>query len=317
MNTNHDTQPATATRWHDEESFGRIVMAGRDAAALLQRLTTNDVVALQHMQGLQTVLTTPIGRIIDVLHVLRVDDVLWILTSLAQGPGIYSHLKKNIFFNDHVTLTPAARSHQQFAVYGPDATALVAQHFAVPPTLARWHGAAHRNGIAHGWCSPIAPLNGGGWRIVVPQGSADPIVASLESLPSDELNCWQIEAGVPAFGHELSTEFIPLEAGLEEAISFNKGCYVGQEIIARMESRGRRAKQLQRIRLTTLVSAPAPLTTADGRDAGVVTRVVDSPRYGVIGMAYIKTAMTADVPLYCGTTPVTRIVETRQEVASE
>ena len=61
MNTDHDTHPATATCWHDEESFGRIVMAGRDAAALLQRLTTNDVVALQHMQGLQTVLTTPIG----------------------------------------------------------------------------------------------------------------------------------------------------------------------------------------------------------------------------------------------------------------
>lgn len=314
MNTAHTTP---MTMWHNEDSFGRMLMAGRDAAALLQRLTTNDVVALQQLHGQQTVLTTPIGRIIDLLHVVRIEDVVWVITSADQGPSIYSHIKKNIFFNDQVTLTPAARTHQQFAIYGGDATALVAQHFALPPVLARWHVAPHRNGIAHGWCSPIAPLHGAGWRVVVPQGQADVITSALPALSADQLNQWQIEAGVAAFGHELSTEYIPLEAGLEDAISFNKGCYVGQEIIARMESRGRRAKQLQRITLATLVDAPAALRTADGRDAGVVTRVAVSPRFGIIGLAYIKTAVADDVPLFCDTTPVTRVTDSWQEVANE
>ena len=75
---------------YDEDSYGRIIMTGRDSASLLQRLTTNDVLALQPTQGLQTVLTTPIGRIIDVLHVVRVGDALWVLTSPGQGPATTS-----------------------------------------------------------------------------------------------------------------------------------------------------------------------------------------------------------------------------------
>lgn len=94
MNTAHTT---TMAMWHNEDSFGRMLMAGRDAAALLQRLTTNDVVALQQLHGQQTVLTTPIGRIIDLLHVVRIEDVVWVITSADQGPSIYSHIKKNIF----------------------------------------------------------------------------------------------------------------------------------------------------------------------------------------------------------------------------
>ena len=309
LNVRVSTQP----KWHDEATHGRIIMTGRDAAALLQRLTTNDVLALQDAQGLQTVLTTPIGRIIDVLHVVRMGDALWVMTSANQGPTVYSHIKKNIFFNDQVTLTPAARTHQQFAVYGAAASEVIAAHFAVQSAPERFHGYQHRQGLAAGWCSPIVPLHGAGWRVIVPEGQAHSIIDSLVALDSAELDCWQIEAGEPAFGHELSTEYIPLEAGLEHAISFKKGCYVGQEIIARMESRGRRAKQLRRVRLSALVHAPAPITTNDGRDAGVLTRAVMSPDYGAIGLAYLKTAIGDDVPLVCASAHVTRVDDAWQE----
>lgn len=310
MNAPQDLDQVAAMRY-DEHAYGRIMMTGRDAAALLQRLTSNDVLALQDGHGLQTVLTTPIGRIIDVLHVARIGDVLWVMTSRDQGPLVYSHLKKNIFFNDHVTLTPAARSHQQWALYGAAATTHIMEYFAMSTVPPRWYVHVHPAGIAHGWCSPITPLHDGGWRVVLPSDSVSPFVHTCLPMSDADLDCWQIEAGVPAFGHELSTEYIPLEAGLEDAISFNKGCYVGQEIIARMESRGRRAKQLRRIRLSALIPTPAPLVTADGRDAGMVTRVVDSPRHGVIGLAYIKTAIADDVPLVCAHAQVERIVDSK------
>lgn len=316
MNTDFDVLN-TPTMWHDETTYGRIIMAGRDAAALLQRLTSNDVLALQDGQGLQTVLTTPIGRIIDVLHVVRIADVLWVITSRDQGPAVYSHLKKNIFFNDHVTLTPAARTHQQFAVYGPQAQAVVAAYMGSELQSNRWHAYVHPHGVSHGWCAPIAPLHGDGWRIVVPDGHAAALTAPLAQLTDAEFQCWQIEAGEPAFGYELSTEYIPLEAGLEHAISFNKGCYVGQEIIARMESRGRRAKQLQRVRVSAVINTPAPLVTSDGRDAGILTRVVVSPRYGVIGLAYIKTSVAGADVLQSGDVTVVRCDESWQEVVHE
>ena len=74
-----------------------------------------------------------------------------------------------------------------------------------------------------------------------------------------------------------------------DAISFNKGCYVGQEIIARMESRHRLAKQLMGLRLTGMVE-PGGKLQRDGKEAGDLTSVVDSPRYGPIGLAYVRTA---------------------------
>jgi len=301
---------------YDEETYGRIIMTGRDSAALLQRLTTNDVLALQPNQGLQTVLTTPIGRIIDLLHVVKMGDALWVLTSPGQGPAVYSHLKKNIFFNDHITLTPAARSHRQVALYGVGATAFIAQLSGYDVSMvAQWHATGFDVAGADVLATAIAPLAGGGWRLLIPvAGVAACGLAGLPTLSDSMLNQWQVEAALPAYGHELSTDFIPLEAGLEQAISFKKGCYVGQEIIARMESRGRRAKQLSRVRLTALVATPAALTTDAGRDAGVVTRVVDSPRYGIIGLAYLKTQIDASEPLCVGEVTVQRCDDAWQGV---
>lgn len=304
------------THCYDEESYGRIIMTGRDSAALLQRLTTNDVLALQPNQGLQTVLTTPIGRIIDVLHVIRVGDALWVLTSPNQGAAVYAHIKKNIFFNDQISLTPAARSYRQFAIYGSGATAFVSQLSGRDVTaVAQWQAVVFAIAGVDIIATSIAPLAGGGWRLLIPSDALSACALTMLPVASEVLlNQWQIEAFVPAYGHELSTDYIPLEAGLEQAISFKKGCYVGQEIIARMESRGRRAKQLSRVRLTALVTTPALLTTLAGRDAGVVTRVVDSPHYGVIGLAYLKTQIDISEPLCVGDVAVQRCDDAWQGV---
>ena len=300
----------------DVSHMGEFVLKGSDALDLIQRLTTNDVLALQPNQGIQTVLTTPIGRIIDVLHVVRVGDALWVLTSPGQGPAVYSHLKKNIFFNDHITLTPAARSHRQVAIYGSGATTFVSQLSGHDVTaIPQWQATVFAVADAEVIATPIAPLAGGGWRLLIP---TDAVAAcgldGLSPVSAAELNLWQVESFVPAYGHELSTDYIPLEAGLEQAISFNKGCYVGQEIIARMESRGRRAKQLSRVRLASLVTTPAAITTDAGRDAGVLTRVIDSPRYGIIGLAYLKTQIDASEPLCVGDVTVLRCDDAWQGV---
>ncbi|HZG67647.1 MAG TPA: folate-binding protein YgfZ, partial [Herpetosiphonaceae bacterium] len=99
----------------------------------------------------------------------------------------------------------------------------------------------------------------------------------------------RVEQGHAAFGHELSLEYIPLETRLTDAVSFTKGCYVGQEIIARMESRNRLAKQLMGLRLARPVAASDKLSR-EGKEAGDLTSVVESPRYGPIGLAYVRTA---------------------------
>src|SRR3954451_17647371 len=111
----------------DERTAGRLFMRGKDRAALLQRLSTNDIARLQPGQGARTVLTTPIGRIIDVLTVHVLEDALLIVSSPGQGGPVWAHLKKNIFFNDQVALEAAGRSHGQLALYGSAAAALLEQ----------------------------------------------------------------------------------------------------------------------------------------------------------------------------------------------
>src|SRR5215213_4978228 len=110
----------------DEASAGRVYMRGKDRVALLQRLSSNDIARLRPGQGARTVLTTPIGRIIDVLTVHVLEDALLIVSSPGQGGPVWAHLKKNIFFNDQVTLEAAGRTHGQLALYGPGAAGVLA-----------------------------------------------------------------------------------------------------------------------------------------------------------------------------------------------
>lgn len=278
----------------DERAAGRIFMRGRDRAALLHRLSTNDIERLKPNEGTLTVLTTPIGRIIDVLTVHALDDALLIITSPDQGPPVFRHLRQNIFFNDQATLEPAGRTHAQIAVYGPQAARVLAEL-----TGAEIHLPLH--GITTATLAGVSllmarrkPIGGDSFTLYLPSDGYDAVHAALRgagaaTLDAETHDVLRVEQGYGAFGRELSQEYIPLETGLLDAVSFTKGCYVGQEIIARMESRGRLAKRLCGLRLSQPVVAPAKLQ-ADGKDAGDLTSAVVSPRFGPIALAYVRTA---------------------------
>jgi aminomethyltransferase len=321
--TNIDTPPAyhaalEGAALYDESGAGRIFMRGRDRAALLHRLSTNDIERLRPGQGARTVLTTPIGRIIDVLTVHMLEDALLIVSSPGQGGQVWAHLKKNIFFNDQVTLAAAGRSHGQLALYGPAAAALLEQVSGV---------ALHELRPQHTITIDLAggpvlvarrePIGGVSWTLYPPAEQLDGVRDALTDagavpLDADTFNVLRVERGYGAFGRELSQEYIPLETGLLDAVSFTKGCYVGQEIIARMESRGRLAKVLRGLKLMTndegrktndgegdpLVfgrsSLVAPLKLeVDSKESGDLTSVVVSPRFGPIALAYVRSAHAA------------------------
>ena len=276
----------------DERTAGRIFMRGRDRAALLHRLSTNDIERLKPGEGTLTVLTTPIGRIIDLLTVHALDDALLIVTSPDQGPPVFGHLRRNIFFNDQVTLEAAGRTHAQMALYGPKAACLIAELTGAAIDLPL-HGITTT--VIAGVRLLIArrkPIGGDSFTLYIPSDGYDAVYAALLTsatpIDSDTLDVLRIEQGYGAFGRELSQEYIPLETGLLDAVSFSKGCYVGQEIIARMESRGRLAKRLCGLQLSQPVASPAKLV-CDGRDAGDLTSAAVSPRFGPIALAYVRT----------------------------
>jgi aminomethyltransferase len=281
----------------DEVAAGRMFLRGKDRAALLHRLSTNDIERLRPGHGTHTVLTTPIGRIIDLLTVHALEDELLLLTSPEQGPAVYRHIKSNIFFNDQVTLAPIGTSHAQFALYGPFAAEVLAElgapalcdlalHHTLQARLADGTAlVARRPGFGSHGFTLLAPVE------VAPALRGALVAAGVVPLGAEAWEMLRVEEGFPAFGRELSQEYIPLETGLLDAVSFTKGCYVGQEIIARMESRGRLAKRLMGLRL----NAPATPGKLDlgGKEAGDLTSAVISPRFGPIALAYVRTAYAA------------------------
>jgi aminomethyltransferase len=288
---------------YDEGSAGRIFMRGRDRADLLQRLSTADMLRLPPGQGLRTVLTTAIGRIIDLLTVYALDDALLLVTSPGQGGAVWSHLKKNIFFQDQVTMESAGRSYGQLALFGPHAAALLADLAgAALDELPLFHTQTIELAGAPTIAARRPGLGGQGFTLFVPTAHLDAARAALletgaAALSDAAFDVLRVEQGYGAFGRELSQEYIPLETGLLDAVSFTKGCYVGQEIIARMESRGRLAKQLRGLKLAGdgrewSAIAPAKLDV-EGKEAGDLTSAVLSPRFGPIALAYVRSAHAA------------------------
>ena len=112
--------------------------------------------------------------------------------------------------------------------------------------------------------------------------------ASAGLIPAGSLtyNSLRIRSGRPA-GLELSADYLPLEVGLWDEISFSKGCYTGQEIIARMESRGRLAKTLVKVALSSLAPAPTPMY-AQGKPAGTLTSSARAPDGRIHALAVLK-----------------------------
>ena len=295
---NQQTYTAAIERavYLDRSSAGCIEVTGRDRLALVNRLSTNNVLNVPVGHGAITVLTTNIGRIIDLLTVFALDDNrIWVITSAQRGSEIYQYLARNKFFNDQFTVRDMNDTIHQMRVYGAQATAileqLTGQHLA---DLAQWQHIMTEIDGCPVRLAKIRPLRGAGWALFGDVAAADALCEALDNagaalLDRETFHVLRVEAGYPAV-NELNQEYIPLEANLWDAVSFNKGCYVGQEIIARMESRGKLAKKLMGLKLSGDIQEPAELLF-DGKNAGDLTSVVFSPELNqYIGMGYVRTA---------------------------
>ncbi len=287
-----------STALFEISAAGRIWLRDRDRAALLHRLSTNNIEALVAGQGTQTVLTNHNGRIIDLLTVHVFANELLIVTSPRQGSTVLNLLRKNIFFNDRVIIEDASETLGQFALYGPHSTTLLQQLTGMMLDNLPLHAITTATiDDTSLWIARSKPLGGMGFALYIPVERLASIWTRLRQAGAQPLGqiayeCLRVEAGYGAYGRELSLDYIPLETGLWDAISFTKGCYVGQEIIARMESRNRITRHLCGLKLNGRVDAPRTLAVA-GKDAGNLTSVVESPRLGPIGLAYVRHAYAA------------------------
>ena len=257
--------PAVARR---PRSFVRV--SGRDAEDYLQRMLSNDVAALGAGDSCQALLLTPKARVVAPLRVLRRrDDDFLLVTESELGEVVRSHLLKSRFA---ARVDVESEEHDSHLVLGDVG--------------------APDEGL-------VLPTDDYGVPAVEVLDRRPP--GDLPELGPDVLERLRIEAGTPAYGKEIDDRVLPAEAGLvERAVSLTKGCYPGQEPIARLHYRGHANRSLRVLSLDTDELPPAD---AEVRYAEkVVGRVTSAARAeeGVVALAYVRTEVPASAELAVG-----------------
>jgi len=281
---------------------GLIVVSGADRASYLQGLLTNDISALAAGQGCYAAYLTAQGRMISDLFVYELGDVILLALPRATKDAVLAKLDQFIFAED-VQLGDVTDTFSAVAVVGPAAASIVTVAIGVSEADLRalpLHGCRRTDVGGHSAILLRVDDTGEpGFEILVARDQMPQTLQALRqagavSIDADTANALRIEAGVPVFGPDMAEDTIPLEAGIEEeAISFTKGCYVGQEVIIRVLHRGhgRVAQKLVGLSMEPGRPVPAPGTSvqADGKDVGAVTSSAESPALGhPIALAYIK-----------------------------
>ncbi len=281
---------------------GRIVVSGRDRATYLQGLLTNDMPALKQGHGCYAAYLTPQGRMISDLLVYELGDVMLLTLPESTKDVVLAKLDQFIFSED-VQLGDVTDTFGSVAVVGPDAGLVVNALIGIDvATLAALPVHGNLRGTASG--QPVIVLRVDdtgetGFELLVPAEALDQIRTLLleaGAVDADDATAEQlrIEAGVARFGQDMDEETIPLEAGIEaKAISFTKGCYVGQEVIIRVLHRGhgRVARKLVGLTFDPAGEVPQPKTVLliDAKEVGRITSSAYSPACGrPIALGYVK-----------------------------
>ena len=276
----------------DRSALGVLKFTGESRLDLLHRMSTQAVEGLQSGEGAATVLTTDIGRMIDRLLLYVSSDTVYAVTGENNADNVARYLMGYVFFNDDFYIEDLTEETAIFGVYGAQVEARLRVLFGEAADVPMHHWRQLELDGTITYLHKTDPVAGAGYFVmcdVEDRGSVEEALSGEGILPvgASAFEYLRIESGLPRFGSEISEDYIPLEAGLWDDVSFAKGCYIGQEIIARMESRGRLAKQLAQLHPADPVAAGVEIE-AGGRSAGTVTSAADGPA-GPVALGYVKT----------------------------
>lgn len=284
---------------------GVVEVRGGDRVRFLQGQLTNDIAGLDPggaRSGCHSLVLTAQGRIVADLHVLARPDAFWLETDRAAVPALLARLEKYVIADD-VQIADRSDAWARFGIEGPRAAELLAAVAGGPVALAPDACAALSVAgadalvAAFGWSGEAA------LQLFAPAVVRDAVAGALETAAerlgavvadAATLEILRVEAGVPRFGAELGEQTLPAEARLvDSAVSFSKGCYTGQEIVARMQSRGRVGHLLVGLALPRDAADIPPPGTAllrDGAKSGEITSVALSPAAGPIALGFLRAA---------------------------
>jgi folate-binding protein YgfZ len=265
---------------------------GAGRVEFLHKYCTQEV-RLEPGRGAYGCVLTVKGATVGDLWVFIRDEDLLMVTAPAAAAGVAKHLGRYALF-DTVSLDDVSDDLSLASVWGPKAGAVVADVLGVEIADALAHSTVDWQGgevvVARNDFADVP-----GYDLIAARGQSAELHAALAAagapqVSEEAVEQVRVEAGTPLFGADLTDSTIPIELGLtERAISFDKGCYMGQEVIARVTHRGRVNRHLRGLRLAAdaPVETPAPLHVGS-KKVGSLTSCVRSPRVGaVVGLGLV------------------------------
>jgi hypothetical protein len=273
----------------DRSFWGRIRVSEADRLRFLHNQSTNDFQSLKPGQGCDTVMVTSTARTIDLVSAYVLDDAVLLLVSSKRREYLIQWLDRYIFFADKVQLTDVTDETATFSLIGPGSDAVVKKLGAGAII-----GQSYGNHIVVDGDMIIAVGSGlaaPGYTIILPVSLKEQVWQQIRELGAVELSdrAWEhlrILQGRPAPDAELTDDYNPLEVGLWQTISFNKGCYIGQETIARLNTYKGVKQYLWGIRLNNPAVTGDTITVGDEK-VGKLTSLTATPD-GYFGLGYIK-----------------------------
>lgn len=264
---------------------GFVAVTGKDAAEYLQGQVTNDVEAIEPGRGSYSALLDRKGRMQADMRVLRLaDDDILVGVEPETLPVALRHLTMYSVGRE-VTVEDRSDSLRLVSIAGPAASELTG---LAPLGWENDHAETDLEGIAVRVVRTDLGLD-----LITGAAESDRLMAALGKrgvpvVSEAAIEILRVESGRPRYGREMTTDTIPQEAGINErAVSFTKGCYIGQETVARLHYKGKPNRHLRGLRLSAAVEAGAPVSLGD-RELGRVGTAVLSPALGPIALAILR-----------------------------
>ena len=278
---------------YDRSVWGRIEISDRDRLTFLHNQSTNDFKLLRPGEGRDTVFVTSTARAIDLATAYVLDDIVLLLVSPNRREELMTWLERYIFFGDQVKLIDVTEQTAAFSLIGAESQALVSKLGLEALTDCPY--GSHQLVEIGGRSIRLALGNElaiEGYTLITKSEDAAIVWQALVEAGAVPIgdHAWEqlrVEQGRPWPDRELTEDYNPLEAGLWQTISFTKGCYIGQETIARLDTYKGVKQQLWGVQLSAAVEPGTTITLGEEK-IGLLTSVVKTGgKY--LGLAYIRT----------------------------
>lgn len=285
----------------DRSALSKIELRGRDRAKFLHNLCTNDIKGLAAGRGCEAFVTTVQGKIMAYVRVFAGAESIWIDTVPGAAAALLAHFDRYLIMEK---VEPADRTADfaQLLLVGPRAKAIVTA--AAEGTIPDLHHLEHADVAISGETCRLScndALGVPGYELLMPAGCASTVwrriwtvgqPISLKPAGERTYHVLRVEAGLPVFGEDIDDSNLPQEVGRDKlAISFTKGCYLGQETIARIDALGHVNRYLAGVAVPDHRDPPARGAgiSSGGKSVGNVTSAAFSPALNsAIALGYVR-----------------------------